>query len=66
MKSKDNNRLILVNMPDCSNLLFEFDNQKVINCKRVSQENSINAICYYSLTYNIQEQIDSFINPDAM
>ncbi|NUM32281.1 MAG: hypothetical protein HUU47_08155 [Bacteroidetes bacterium] len=58
---------IHVNMPDCSNLLFNFDdNNKIIKSKRIADNDSKNAILYYKLTTAIQNSIDKYLNPNAI
>jgi hypothetical protein len=58
---------ILVNMPDCSNLLFSLDdNNKIIKSKRVADKDAKSAIVYYKLSVDIQNLIDKFLNPKAI
>lgn len=58
---------ILVNMPNCSNILFTFneDNNKIIKSKKIAYTDAKNAILYYSLPTDIQNSIDKFLNPKA-
>lgn len=64
---KNRKKEILVNMPDCSNLLFSFDdNHKIIKSKRVADKDAKNAIVYYKLSIEIQNSICKFLNPKAL
>ncbi len=66
MKVKLRDNLILVNMPDCSNRLFEFNNGKIVNSRKIAYKNANNALSYYVLTFELQNQIAKFLNPKAI
>lgn len=58
---------LIVNMPDCSNFLFIFDeNNKIIKSKKIAYKDAKNAILYYKLPLDIQNSIEKFINPKAI
>ena len=63
---KSNKNEILINMPDCSNRLFYFIENKITKCKKVSFMKSKNAVLYYNLNAEIQHKISLFLNPDAI
>jgi hypothetical protein len=66
MKNKENDNFLLVNMPDCSNLLFEFKDNIIVKSKKIADKNTENAISFYKLTSNIQNEIIKFLNPKAI
>lgn len=66
MKDTHNENLLLVNMPDCSNLLFVFNNNEITKSKRISYINAKNAILFYKLPTDIQNKIENFLNPNAI
>jgi hypothetical protein len=57
---------IMVNMPNCVNLLFTIKNNVVVKSNRVKLVDSKNAISFYSLSIEIQRGIDTFLNPKAL
>ncbi len=61
-----NNYEILVNMPNCNNLKFYFENENIVKSKRICYKKSIDAILFYNLEEYIQIQINVFINPNAI
>lgn len=56
---------IIVNMPDCSNILICFRNNVIIKKIKKSCIESKNAVVFYNLTIEIQNEIFKFLNPDA-
>lgn len=57
---------ITVNMPNCSNIIFHFENNEIINSKRKSFIDSKDAVVFYSLSTEIQYKISKFLNPYAI
>ncbi len=57
---------ILVNMQDCSDILFTFKNENIIKSKRIPANNTCYSLVYYLLSENIQKAIDVFLNPNAI
>lgn len=57
---------IIVNMPDCSNILFVFRNDVILKKINKSFNNSKNAVVFYNLMLEIQCKINKFLNPDAI
>ena len=62
----DKDSSLLVNMPDCTNLFFEFDRFGILNSKRIADKNSKEAIPFYNLSGDIQGLINTFLNPEAI
>lgn len=56
---------IIVNMPDCSNILFCFRNNIIIKRVKKSFINSKNAVVFYNLTPEIQYKINKFLSPNG-
>ncbi|MCB9360279.1 MAG: hypothetical protein H6587_01985 [Flavobacteriales bacterium] len=57
---------VLVNMPNGSNILFCFRNNKIIRKSNKSFKQSKNAILFYNLTIAIQDEIFEYLNPKAI
>ncbi|MDR0927378.1 MAG: hypothetical protein LBO69_06380 [Ignavibacteria bacterium] len=60
---------LLVNMPNCTNLLFTFSiSGDIIKHKRVSDAKAFSSECslYYSLPEDLQDKIDFYLNPKAI
>ena len=63
---KDNKIEILVNMPNCSNLRFQFIDNKIISSKKNAFKNDIDTLSFYSLSEDVQNTIGKFLNPKAI
>ncbi len=57
---------ITVNMPNCDNIMFYFENNLIIKSKKISFANSKKAVVFYNLPLEIQYKIDKFLNPSAI
>lgn len=57
---------IFVNMPNCENLLFTFENEKIIKMKRIPLSKSKGSKGFYNLTNEMKEKINNFLNSTAI
>jgi hypothetical protein len=56
----------MVNMPNCTDLLFTIKDNVIIKSKRVNSIDSQKALLYYNLSDEMQNAIDTFLNPQAL
>lgn len=66
MKNKETENILIVNMPNCSNMLFEFKNNIIVKSSKIADKNSKNAISFYKLKSDLQNSITKFLNPKAI
>lgn len=66
MKVIENDNLLFVNMPNCVNVFFEFEDCVIIKSKKIADAKAKNAISYYKLSVDMQNKIAAYLCPKAL